>query len=63
MDETSANVPNGNNNWYILSFCNPNSVSSSAYVTQIATVGDNRNLNTIFIRHKFISGWTTWKEL
>lgn len=63
VTETTANVPSGNNGWYILSFCNTSSVSSSDYVTQYATVGDQRNLNDIFIRHKYASGWTSWARL
>ena len=67
IPDTASNVPNSNSSWYILAQCNPASVSSDKYVTQIATCGDNKAINEMYIRHAYKSGnnivWTTWEKL
>ncbi len=63
LNDNIPNVPNSNCGWYITSHCNSSSISGNRYITQIATVGDNRNLNYMFVRHKHLGGWTAWKEL
>lgn len=67
IPDTASNVPNSNTSWYILAQCNPTSVSSNKYVTQIATCGDNKSINDMYIRHAYKRGndivWTAWNKI
>ena len=62
-----SNVPNNNNGWYLMSQCQPASLSANNYVTQIATPSTNNNVNDVYTRHAYLSGgamtWTSWVKL
>ena len=66
MQEIS-NVPNNNNGWYLMAQCQPANLSANNYVTQIATPSTNNNVNDVYTRHAYLSGWamawTSWVKL
>ena len=62
----TSNIPNSNNAWYILSQCNPSSVTGNAYITQFAKTVTTSS-NEVYIRHKYLETtnmvWTSWERL
>ena len=70
LSNNRANIPNTTHSWYILSQCNPSTISPNSYVTQIATPSDNNGYNELYIRHRYVSSynpitmsWTSWQKV